>query len=173
MRDPFATDTATFDEPIAMLHACHDRVRHYAGLLARLVAHYQVHGADEQVRQAAQAVLRYFEVAAPLHHADEDDDLFPALQARAAPELLAVMAALTAEHAGLEQDWLRWRDRLRAMLAHEAIALSQQEAEAFAARYAAHAGREEAEVYPWAERLLTADELAVLGTRMAARRRVG
>src|SRR5689334_2494815 len=72
---------AGFDQPFEMLHACHERVRRSLRLLQRLVAHAQVHGADAQVREAAADVLRYFDLAAPAHHEDEERHLVPRLQA--------------------------------------------------------------------------------------------
>jgi pyridoxamine 5'-phosphate oxidase len=64
-------DTAPgFDQPIAVLKHCHDRIRKQLATLEKLLAHLPVHGADEQARQAAAAVLKYFDKAAPLHHED-------------------------------------------------------------------------------------------------------
>lgn len=42
---------------------------------------------DVQAQAAAAQILRYFNVAAPLHHQDEDEDLFPALLALHQPAL--------------------------------------------------------------------------------------
>jgi hypothetical protein len=44
---------AGFDEPFAMLGACHERVRRSLALLQRLVEHAAAHGADAQARDAA------------------------------------------------------------------------------------------------------------------------
>ena len=57
---------------IEMLMACHEKVRHFAKLADRIAAHITEHGADPQAREAAKSVMRYFDIAAPLHHADED-----------------------------------------------------------------------------------------------------
>ena len=61
-----------FDEPFEMLEACHERVQRSLALLARLIAHVDAHGHDEKSRSAAHDVLRYFELAAPHHHEDEE-----------------------------------------------------------------------------------------------------
>ncbi|RYF75253.1 MAG: hemerythrin domain-containing protein, partial [Comamonadaceae bacterium] len=66
-----------FEQPFAMLEACHERVQRTLALLGRLRGHVQAHGADEPARQAARDVLRYFDIAAPLHHEDEELHVFP------------------------------------------------------------------------------------------------
>jgi hemerythrin-like domain-containing protein len=52
----------------------------------------------------------------------------------------------------------------------DGASLPEALAETFAHRYPAHAGVEDEQIYPLAEKLLSADELAELGRRMAARR---
>ncbi|GLS04791.1 hypothetical protein GCM10007860_19390 [Chitiniphilus shinanonensis] len=173
MRNPFETEAVGFDDPLAMLHACHERVRHYAALLPRLAAHLAQHGADAQAAEAARAILRYFDVAAPLHHADEDDDLFALLGGRLSGEPLQTLRALQAEHDVLGAQWRVWREQLAQVVQGVAVALDEARAERFAAQYIAHADREETYVYPWAETLLRPEELARMGERMAARRRPG
>ncbi|SFN54763.1 Hemerythrin HHE cation binding domain-containing protein [Formivibrio citricus] len=170
MTDFFASPAASFDEPVALLMACHERVRHYAGLVKKLSAHVREHGADEQAKSAAAAILRYFDVAAPLHHQDEDDDLFPLLSQRGDAALRERIAAITAEHAELGALWQQVRVCLVAIAEGRAAELSQELADTFARRYPAHAGVEDDQIYPMAEKLLTATELTELGRRMAARR---
>lgn len=162
---------ASFEAPVELLMACHERVRHYAQLLPRLLEHVEAHGADEQARQAAANILRYFEVAAPLHHQDEDEDLFPLLSLRGGAELGQRIAAITAEHAELGALWAEVRQALQQLLGGDGLLLSRTVAETFARRYPAHAEIEDREIYPWAAQLLSAEELAELGRRMAERRR--
>ena len=71
--------SASFEVPLEMLAACHQRIVQQCDTLNRLLPHLAAHGADLQAQQAAQAVLRYFDQAAVDHHADEEQDLFPAL----------------------------------------------------------------------------------------------
>ena len=70
-----------FEQPFEMLEACHDRVRRSLDLLARLIVHVDRHGHDTQSRSAARDVLRYFDLAAPHHHEDEERHVFPRLLA--------------------------------------------------------------------------------------------
>lgn len=157
-----------FESPLAMLTACHDKVRHFAGLSLTLAAHVESRGADSEAREAASNILRYFDVAAPLHHADEEEDLFPALRALGEPGLDSAMAELEAEHRSLAGLWQSVRLWLTVIIRGEA-APRPTELEGFARLYPAHADREEAEVYGAAQRLTRA-ELAGIGARMRQRR---
>ncbi|QLI81133.1 hemerythrin domain-containing protein [Chitinibacter fontanus] len=170
MLNPFATETVTFETPVAMLIACHDRVRQYAALTETLVSHVAQHGADAAAIAGAQSILRYFDIAAPLHHQDEDEDLFPALIPLASAELKQVIDQIMAEHDELGALWQQVRAALLALVAGNDNELSAELAAQFASRYPAHAAREEDEIYPYAKVLLDAKQLQQLGRNMAARR---
>lgn len=157
-----------FESPLSLLTACHDKVRRFAALSLSLAAHVESRGADSDAREAASNILRYFDVAAPLHHADEEEDLFPALRALGEPGLELAIAELEAEHLSLAGLWQSVRLWLTAISQGEA-APPPNELESFARLYPAHADREEAEVYGAAKRLTSA-ELDELGTRMRQRR---
>ena len=68
-----------FDTPFEMLEACHERVQRSLDLLQRLTDYLHTHACDDSARQAARDVLRYFDMAAPLHHEDEELHVFPLL----------------------------------------------------------------------------------------------
>ncbi len=158
------------DDPMALLLACHDKVRHFTALAQRLQAHVQTQGADQQAREAAQAVLRYFNVAAPLHHADEALDLFPALAGLGDAELAQTAGRLQAEHAELDAMWAALSAALTQVAQGQTWPDSGPDASVFAARYQAHAQAEEALLYPHASRLPAAT-LRRLAEAMVARRR--
>ena len=160
--------TATFDDPKAMLVACHGKVRHFAGLLERLVAHVQAGGDAVQAREAAEAILRYFDQAAQLHHQDEEEDVFPALRAQA-PELAPILAGLEAGHEQLGRQWQQVRASLQGLCATGVLELSPEAAAAFALAYGRHADTEEREVFGRITEL-PAEVLRAIGARMAARR---
>ncbi|AUN95016.1 hemerythrin domain-containing protein [Pseudazoarcus pumilus] len=163
------------DEPLEMLFACHDRVRARIDTLERLARWLPEHGADEQARQAATAVLRYFDQAAVNHHLDEERDLFPAMRARVEAAEAARLAALEArildEHRLLAARWAAMREPLLAIAAGESAELGTDAVAAFRAAYSEHIALEEAEVLPWAERILGQGELAAMSATMTARRR--
>jgi pyridoxamine 5'-phosphate oxidase len=163
----------SFDEPLEMLAACHERIAAQLVTLERLVPHLAERGADADARSAAQAVLRYFDTAGMLHHEDEDRDLFPVLRARAAAQGRAAIAAaveeLEREHETIESQWRRLRGRLLAIREGQAR-LDGEEVARFAWLQRRHIDRETWALLPFAREALDAAERAALGRRMAARR---
>lgn len=159
-----------FDDPLAMLQACHDKVRHFSTLSIALSTHLQEKGNDAEARSAAQAILRYFDLSAPLHHADEEQDLFPALAGVAPPALQATLQTLQQEHEALAGLWQHLRKTLVAIIEQRSDALPVTLAREFAQRYQQHAEQEEVLVFTPAATLLAANVLRALGERMAARR---
>jgi hemerythrin-like domain-containing protein len=163
----------SIDEPLEMLAACHERIESQLAKLERLVIHVAEKGADTEARTAAQAVAQYFDTSGALHHEDEDRDLFPLLRVRAAREGRAAIAAaideLEREHATMESQWRRLRERLET-LAEGEPRLDAEEVARFAWLYRRHMDRERAAVLPFARETLDAGDLGALGERMAARR---
>lgn len=157
------------DDPMALLRACHEKVVRFTTLAQRLQAHVRTKGVDEQAREAAQAVLRYFTLAAPLHHADEDDDLFVALRLLDHAPLTARIDALQAEHGALGQRWTEVRPWLEAIAAGKTPAGTEPDVDGFATRYREHARAEETDVYPHAAEL-SPGTLRALADAMVARR---
>src|SRR3954467_13650480 len=109
----------SFDQPIAVLKHCHDRIRKQLATLEKLLAHLADHGADEQARQAAAAVLKYFDKAAHLHHDDEEQDLIPMLTAIAQGEDAATLQALAPvilqDHQDMDALWQDLHEQLCAV----------------------------------------------------------
>lgn len=158
----------SFESPIELLTACHDKVRRFAALCDRLAEHTARHGADDQARTAAAGIVRYFTIAAPLHHEDEEADLFPALRRLGEDAPMATMQALEDDHDALDALWEQARPWLEAVQQGSAGAAPEALAQ-FAARYLRHIEREEREVFPFAARL-PEPTLRAIGQRMAQRR---
>jgi hemerythrin-like domain-containing protein len=165
-----------FDEPFDMLTLCHEKVRRFAALTGKLKTHVQRHGADDAASQAATSILRYFNLAAPLHHADEERDVYPALRKHLPEvsdarriELERAINDLEAEHAHLADLW----DPVRIWLEQLEEKKSVQPpdcVEEFVMAYPRHADREELEIYPFAV-MLSLTERQELGLKMVQRRR--
>ena len=166
--------SAGFEVPLEMLAACHLRVQSQCQTLLRLVPHLAAHGADPQAREAAVAVMRYFDTSARHHHEDEEIDLFPALLDSMAGSdavcLRELSAALVADHRVLEQRWRQLRRVLEQVARGVAAALAVDEVQAFVGLYERHIAREEAELLPMAARLLDETTLDRIGLAMRARR---
>jgi pyridoxamine 5'-phosphate oxidase len=168
-------DTAPdFGQPIAVLKHCHDRIRKQLQTLQNLLAHLPQHGADEQARQAAQAVLKYFSNAAHLHHEDEEQNLLPMLDATARGEDAAVLHDLAprilAQHQQMDADWHIIKSQLDKIATGTDTALSASAVAQFVADYTAHMEQEEQKIAPMAKRLFSPAQMQELGDAMQARR---
>nr|WP_054020541.1 hemerythrin domain-containing protein [Piscinibacter sakaiensis] len=161
-----------------MLAACHGRIERHLDLIERLAGHLARAGADASARDAAAQLLRYFGTAVPLHHADEEQDLFPALHEAVAGSdavcLRALTEGLATQHRRLDAAWEALRPVLRRLADGAPFdAAADWPADAAAAFLAAnheHLAREDGELLPMAARLLDAAALAAIGRAMRERR---
>jgi pyridoxamine 5'-phosphate oxidase len=173
--NPLLPDTAPdFDQPVAVLKHCHGRIRKQLATLEKLLSHLPEHGADEQARQAATAVLRYFEKAAHLHHDDEEQDLLPMLRAVAQGEDAATLQALAPvilqDHKDMDAMWQDLHEQLSAIADGSSTQLSSSMVQRFSQRYLGHMEREEGTIAPMALRLFSPQQMAQLGQAMQRRR---
>ncbi|TFW29175.1 pyridoxamine 5'-phosphate oxidase [Massilia horti] len=163
-----------FDQPIAVLKHCHGRIRKQLATLEKLLPYLPEHGADESARKAAQAVLKYFDKAAHLHHEDEEQDLFPMLRAVAqgedAASLQALVPLIVQEHHQMDAMWQDLHEQLTAIASGSGTALSASIVQRFSQQYAAHMEREENVIAPMALRLFSPAQMAQLGSAMQRRR---
>jgi pyridoxamine 5'-phosphate oxidase len=165
-----------FDQPIAVLKHCHDRIRKQISTLQKLALHLPQHGADSEAQQAATAVLQYFNKAAPKHHEDEETDLLPMLQATASGDdaslLQQLMPQIMDEHQQMDALWHTLEPQLRDIAAASGNTLSADTVAHFAELYAAHMQKEETHIAPMAKRLFSAAQMTQLGDAMQARRAI-
>jgi hemerythrin-like domain-containing protein len=169
----FAPPAAGFEAPFEMLAACHERVERSLRLLERLAEHIVAHGADAHARDAAKDVLRYFDLAAPHHHEDEERHVLPLLRAQGQA---ALADRLHADHEAMAVAWAALRPALDALHdgdAGAALAASTQQGwRDFAALYRTHARTEDSIAFPAAQALLDAAAQRAMGQEMAQRRGV-
>jgi hemerythrin-like domain-containing protein len=169
-----ATPAAGFDEPFEMLLGCHERVERMLGLLERLAAHLDTHGCDDAARQAAQDVMRYFDLAGPAHHEDEERHVLPLLAAGPDAALQALAQRLQQDHRAMTEQWRAVRADLAGVAdgrwpaAPDAARAARWRG--YAALYRDHVRAEEAHAFPAARARLDADAQAAMGREMAARR---
>ena len=170
---------AGLEAPFEMLAACHERVERMLALQARLQAHLQDKGCDAPARQAARDVMRYFDLAAPLHHQDEELHVFPPLQAGPDAGLRALVERLLQDHRQMEAAWVPARRTLQtvadspdsagpAPLAPEAAQALQR----FAALYRRHLDDEDGLAYPAAQAALAPAAVQAMSLDMMQRRGV-
>jgi hemerythrin-like domain-containing protein len=169
---------STFADPLGLLADCHRRIERFLGVLRAVAERNSTGSLSPEHAHALEAALNYFRDAAPKHHADEEQDLFPQLRALDSPEaeaLLRRMAELEEQHraaaschAELDSLGRRWLD---------ANHLSEPDGSRFKELvatldnlYPSHIAHEESEVFPFARAALSESAKHTLGRRMAERR---
>ena len=162
----------SFDNPLEILLACHDKIQTQCVTLRKLLQHLSSHGCDSQARQAAHAILRYFDTAGQNHHDDEEQDLFPRLLATSTAEVHELIARLLDEHKVMDMTWQQLRPLLLAIAEGRAAELDIKAVEHFIQVHDRHISLENARLLPQAAKLLDHIQLEVLGRSMAARRGV-
>lgn len=172
----FPAPAPDFSQPLEMLKACHQRIRSYCETLRRIVEHMSAHGCDSEARNAAAAVIRYFDTAGRHHHEDEEEDLLPRMMTAATlgrgSRLTRLVADIATEHREIDRIWIELRAALQEISAGENIPLDALHVDRFVKLYHSHIVTEEANVLPLAEMLLSKSDLEEIGAAMAQRRGV-
>ncbi len=162
-----------FLDPLKFIRDDHFRQLRMCNLLDSFTYHLEV----EPIQELASALLQFIQRDLPLHTADEETDLFPALRRRCRPEdgLEEVLRQLSREH-DLDKDLA---DFVIADLEGLAQGLRRSNptrllmnVREFAEFQKRHLSWEDRVVLPLARQRLTQDDLAAMGRAMAERRSV-
>lgn len=163
----------SFRSPLDVILSAHARQHAISGWLLE-----QVDGRRLQPVQAeSRALLTFLTRDLPLHHQDEEEDLFPLLRSRCRPDdgIDAILAELDRDHAA---ESFLVRDiavDLRAIAGGkppESAARLLASLRLFAEGQRRHLHWENQVVVPLTEKRLTAKDLEALGRKMAARREI-
>ncbi|MDO4640149.1 MAG: hemerythrin domain-containing protein [Neisseria sp.] len=166
--NPFDTRSVTFAEPIEMLYACHGKVRRFCSQVDMLPAYIAEHGRNEIVQQAVKQIIQYFDIAAPLHHQDEEDDFFPLLL-QYAPQALANIEELKRQHETLHANWTALKIEFNQMSSDSKHPFNEETAKRFTEGYAVHLALEEP-LFEMGKQFIPQEKLAAIGRNMAQRR---
>jgi hemerythrin-like domain-containing protein len=165
-----------FEDPLALMAACHRRIERFLAVLVDLAT--RVHGGTLTASEsgALETALRYFRDAAPHHTHDEESCLFPTLEKAGGGDVRYLFDLerdhRRAErlHATADRIGLIWIKQ-GTLDASRAAALQAALAE-LSALYREHIRIEEEHVFPSARRTLSREVLERIGRDMAARRGV-
>lgn len=143
--------------PLAGFSQCH------LGILSQLQAFEQLPALQAAAAQActvAHQTLDLFKFSVEGHHADEENELFPAVLRGAAPgdeaELVqAMVERLKAEHRNIESCWKKLAPAVTAAAHAQPAALDPAAVHDLVQRYTAHALFEEQAFFPLAITILT------------------
>ncbi|MGC2109339.1 MAG: hemerythrin domain-containing protein [Candidatus Korobacteraceae bacterium] len=164
------------EDAVDLLLGCHQRIRHFTGVAAKL-AHAQ--GAEPaEIVQAAAGVHRYYSVSLPLHEADEEDTLRPRLSAVADDRVGHALLAMGDQHQAID-------DLIERLLPLLVMAKSNPETlqavagemcsitRALEEMFAAHLQMEEEVIFPAIRSLLPENAQAEVLREMQDRRKQG
>ena len=169
MNKPGLSETLPgFDDPIGLLRACHEKMQAHCELLATLLDKKTL---DDEAREAARNLARYFSQSAPLHHRDEEEDLFPRIN-RQSLKVAELVHGLKKEHETLDALWDSIVPELKKLPANGFSEAFSQSALEFSTLCQEHIARESRELLPLASNSLSQQALAEIGESMAARRGV-
>jgi hemerythrin-like domain-containing protein len=169
-----------FDEPLGLLSDCHRRIEHFLEVLVALSDHAAGGTLAPSYRSSLETALRYFEVAAPKHTADEEASLFPRLRDSRDPatrDALASLDALEQDHDEAEALHAAVNELVRRWLADGRLAQPDADRlrgllKRLRTLYRRHIRVEERDVFPAAARVLDRAQIAAIGGEMAERRNV-
>jgi iron-sulfur cluster repair protein YtfE (RIC family) len=168
------TPLTNFRDPLGVMHALHLRLQQRSALLVRLAEHVRHHGSDEDARATAGHVMRCFDEDCPIHHDDEEQDLFPLLRAATPPieeaRLEILIAALLAQHQDMRAAYDAVRPQLAAVSDGRLGAIDPELVDRLHTLCFEHVELEELELMPFAREHLDAPAVERLGRAMAARR---
>jgi len=168
-------DASVQPNALEMLLGCHARIRHFMQL-SRTLAHAEFAPSSE-IAETAEAIARYFSIALPLHEADENETLFPRLQAAVAEGSLVREAAETMveQHKAIDELVVDLLSLCDSLSQHpEALPSLERRIEdvtfALDQIFDAHLKLEETVIFPAALELLTAEQLEEMAHEMQGRR---
>ena len=168
-----ALRTALFGSPLDRLSAWHRLGERQFEALRWLQRADRAATPEPGDREAAQGIVRYFDLSITVHHRDEEDDLHPALLESMAGSdpvcLRELVEAATAAHRVLGQAWRTLRPALLQLAAGEPVTLADAEIDALVTHCQHEFRLEDTELLPTAARLLTDAALDALRQAMDAR----
>lgn len=167
-----------FDQPLGLLSDCHRRIERFLAILQKVAEESDGKCLNEEQRRAVETALEYFRTASPRHTADEEESLFPLLQAsdrtEAQPAVRIVQAlqheheVANVAHAEVEFWYRRWID-LGTLAPPQTRKLTRL-LKLLRDLYQRHIDIEDHEIFPLAGRMLSREQLAQVGRQMARRR---
>jgi hemerythrin-like domain-containing protein len=158
-------------DAISWLLACHSRIHHFTSLAQKIASSKDA--STQDIKEAAEAVHRYFTIALPLHEQDEEDSLLPRLFGRD-PIIDTALSQMREEHRTIDLVVALLCSRMKRLMdgapLHEVNAEIQTDATTLASLWTHHLTREEEVIFPFAEKVLSETQREELRQEMKSRR---
>lgn len=165
---------STLDDPIATFAAFHQLIRKQCVNLDTLARDLIRFRADNVARHRCAMMVRFFDVDAREHHADEELIFFPRLlaldiDATAKAELAALLDVLSRDHCALDKLWQALRRSLLSIIDGN-LDWANADVTTFVTLHHHHIHKEESSIFPFARRYFCAEALQELRCAIIARR---
>lgn len=164
------------DSPIDNFSQCHVGIVSHLLELAQLPALLEP---AAKARRIAAETVKFFRSVVVEHHAQEEQDLFPAVLASAVKgderdQIKVIVDRLVAEHRMIEATWSKLEPELHRVGKGHDCQLDASVVESLVADYQAHARYEEEVFLPLSQRILgrNGDHMAALGLTLHLRHAV-
>jgi len=171
--DSLSDAGAPAPSPLGAFSQCHTGLLAQLDSLSRLPA---LAAAAERARQTAVALTEVFQEAITTHHAEEEQELFPAVLASAADaaerqRVQGMVDQLTREHRQVEAAWKSLAPAVRRIAKGHHGELDGAQVAALVELYHAHASYEEQQFLPLSQEILGRDgnHMAALGMSLHMR----
>ena len=159
------------EDAISLLLGCHQRIRHFTQVALRLAENPYAPAADRA--DAAKSVLRYFQIALPLHEADENESVYPRLREKlSVGELSEANETMVSQHTEIDRViaeliplWQSTADRGEQLDSH-LLATTEY----LQQLWDIHLSLEEEQVIPALREHLTQRDLSAIRAEMTSRR---
>jgi pyridoxamine 5'-phosphate oxidase len=164
---------SVLDDPIAACAAFHQLIRKQCVHLETLAHDLTRFRADNVARNRAAMIVRFFDVDAREHHADEELIFFPRLlaldiDAAAKDELVALLDVLSKDHHALGEAWQPLRQLLLNIIDGKTQWVDA-DVTTFVTLHHHHLHKEDSSVLPFARRHLSNEALQELRGAIVAR----
>ncbi|MDX2503695.1 MAG: hemerythrin domain-containing protein [Gammaproteobacteria bacterium] len=168
-------DSAAFERPLDLLSSCHEKILHFSSALLKLSTTLKCEGWSGNLVTSAEQISRYFNIAGPEHHKDEEMHLFPAIIALdpeftkpETAELVQLINRLIKEHVESDVLWASLNSMLQEKT--EDFANLYRLAGQFEAEMRRHVIIENEQIFPFAKAHISATEFKKMGAAIAQRR---
>lgn len=165
---------ASFEDPLGLLTSCHDKIIHFSSTLYKLSTLLRQDGWSEELSTTAKNIRRYFNIAGPEHHLDEEQHLFPAIIAydlkSEHQEIITLINQMIKDHVESDALW----EKIDLLLSQQSNDFKQLEklSEQFEKSMHEHAELENSIIFPFAKTHISEKEFKKMGKAIAERRGV-
>ena len=170
-----SSNETPFERPLELLESCHEKIIHFSSTLLKLSTALKQQGWTEELTATAQNITRYFNIAGPEHHFDEELHLFPAIIAlntesedQQSRDLIQLINRMIKEHVESDALW----EKINHLLNNKSKDFKQLETLSieFEKSMREHAEIENSIIFPFAKAHISDAEFKKMGMEIAVRR---